>query len=281
MPGQPSAYAVLGLDPGADRAAIDAAYRELIKRYHPDRTGGDPQRAAEINRAYRELRDGALAAPAVQRATAPRTSRRRSRGRRIRRRARPGARLNLWAAIGLAGIAAVLLQGGKFDDFTFDWLLGGSEFPASGAAGRRTQSAPLDAPLTEGDIVLAVSEAWRLRQDPEAAANFSRTCYQGLRRAPKLALLDACAAFDDAAAILIERDEARDSGPFAASAITARQVNAGSLLSDNYLEIEARLNHVRARVERLLAPAIAVEPAQARSVAVEEVGPEPQLAPGP
>jgi DnaJ family protein A protein 1 len=49
-------YAVLGLKPGADRDAIEQAYRSLIKRYHPDREGGDGKRAAEINRAYFELR---------------------------------------------------------------------------------------------------------------------------------------------------------------------------------------------------------------------------------
>ncbi len=50
MPGPASAYAVLELEPGADRAAIEEAYRRLIKRYHPDRSGGDAARAAEINR---------------------------------------------------------------------------------------------------------------------------------------------------------------------------------------------------------------------------------------
>ena len=45
-----------GFEPGADRAAIEQAYRELIKHYHPDRSGGDAARAAEINRAYFELR---------------------------------------------------------------------------------------------------------------------------------------------------------------------------------------------------------------------------------
>ena len=51
-----SAYGVLGLEPGADDAAIEQAYRRLIKKHHPDRSGGDTARATEINRAYRELR---------------------------------------------------------------------------------------------------------------------------------------------------------------------------------------------------------------------------------
>ncbi len=56
MAGDASAYAALGLEPGADAAAIEQAYKRLIKQHHPDREGGDPRTAAEINRAYRELR---------------------------------------------------------------------------------------------------------------------------------------------------------------------------------------------------------------------------------
>lgn len=51
-----SAYAVLGLTPGADRRAVDEAYRRLIKEHHPDKKNGDPARAAEINRAYAMVR---------------------------------------------------------------------------------------------------------------------------------------------------------------------------------------------------------------------------------
>src|SRR5256885_4115821 len=56
MAGDGSSYAALGLEPGADPAAIERAYKRLIKLYHPDRQGGDAKRASEINRAYRELR---------------------------------------------------------------------------------------------------------------------------------------------------------------------------------------------------------------------------------
>src|SRR5215210_5177082 len=54
-----SAYSTLGLAPGADAAAIERAYKRLIKQFHPDRAGGDARRAAEITRAYRELRAAA------------------------------------------------------------------------------------------------------------------------------------------------------------------------------------------------------------------------------
>ena len=37
-----SAYAALGLQPGADATAIERAYKSLIKQHHPDREGGTP-----------------------------------------------------------------------------------------------------------------------------------------------------------------------------------------------------------------------------------------------
>src|SRR5574338_1048848 len=58
MAGDASAYSALGLQPDADPAAIERAYKRLIKLYHPDREGGDLEKAAEVNRAYRELRAG-------------------------------------------------------------------------------------------------------------------------------------------------------------------------------------------------------------------------------
>ena len=56
MGGDPSAYTALGLEPDADAAAVDPVYKRLIKEHHPDREGGSATRAAELNRAYRDLR---------------------------------------------------------------------------------------------------------------------------------------------------------------------------------------------------------------------------------
>jgi hypothetical protein len=56
-----SLYDVLNVSPGATPAALEAAYRALMKKHHPDRAGAkSPQagtRAAEINAAFSILRD--------------------------------------------------------------------------------------------------------------------------------------------------------------------------------------------------------------------------------
>ena len=87
-----SSYAVLGLRPGAPRAEIDLAYRRLIKRYHPDHAGGDAGRAAEVNRAYTELRSLSRAAAAAAPAAAPRATAAAGSGSAGVALARPGAR---------------------------------------------------------------------------------------------------------------------------------------------------------------------------------------------
>jgi hypothetical protein len=53
-------FAVLGVPPGAPLEDVAAHYRELAKRWHPDRGGGPDaeRRMAEINAAYDVLRAG-------------------------------------------------------------------------------------------------------------------------------------------------------------------------------------------------------------------------------
>jgi hypothetical protein len=69
-------YGVLGLEAGASRADVTAAYRRLAKEWHPDRRAGQEadRRMAEINGAYDLLRaeawlqrhsDASRTAPAV------------------------------------------------------------------------------------------------------------------------------------------------------------------------------------------------------------------------
>lgn len=57
MGGVPDAYAVLQVDPSADLLVIQAAYRALARRYHPDGDAPDSARMAAVNDAYRLVRD--------------------------------------------------------------------------------------------------------------------------------------------------------------------------------------------------------------------------------
>lgn len=61
--GDRDALSVLGLSPDADRRALRQRYADLVRRFHPDRNGGDrsyEQRLQEVIAAYQHLR----AAPA-------------------------------------------------------------------------------------------------------------------------------------------------------------------------------------------------------------------------
>ena len=53
----PDYYSVLGVPPTADRVAIHAAWKALLRRYHPDANHGVDvsARAKEINEAYAVL----------------------------------------------------------------------------------------------------------------------------------------------------------------------------------------------------------------------------------
>jgi curved DNA-binding protein CbpA len=60
----PDYYTVLQVHPDADFEVIEAAYRQLMKKHHPDVAGDDPRRihahharAKQINEAYSVLRD--------------------------------------------------------------------------------------------------------------------------------------------------------------------------------------------------------------------------------
>ncbi|GLR48132.1 J domain-containing protein [Sphingomonas astaxanthinifaciens] len=52
-------YRTLGIDPDADGATIRGAYVERMRRFHPDRHGGeaDRQKAQDVTAAYEVLRD--------------------------------------------------------------------------------------------------------------------------------------------------------------------------------------------------------------------------------
>jgi hypothetical protein len=243
MAGEASAYTALGLEPGADSAAIERAYKRLIKRYHPDREGGDAKRAAEINRAYRELRTPAAKDPLI-----------------LHDHDRLRAGPNWWvqAALLVAGAAAVMLiLTGPVNDYV-ERVLDGARphLPAAHVAAATTSLDPMDEPLATATIASAVDDAVHLSRtkDEMALASTSRDCHHELRLNPSLKVLDRCAAFDDAVVQLQDRDPLRDRGPFSEIEVTGRQWSGAAALSDDYLAIDSRLDRIRTRVEIDLAP---------------------------
>ena len=241
MAGRASAFAALGLDPGADAAAIEQAYKRLIKQHHPDREGGNSSRAAEINRAYRELRGGRASNDPLEFNDARDSRRRRPRW--------PVAALVAGAVLG----GAMLGMGPSVPRPGF-WGIEG-RLPTPHAPARAAPD-PIASNLHERVIEDAVSEAIRIyrKGDEAALAAASRQCQRRFRDDPGTRMLDRCAAFDDAVVGLQDRDPLRDAGPFAPLAVTGRQWSAASALSDDSLAIDGRLDQIRLRVDLALAP---------------------------
>lgn len=250
MSGEDSAYRTLGLRPGASQAQLDEAYRRLIKRYHPDRTGGDGGRAAEINRAYGLLRrDGAGSARPRRAVVVP-----------VQPRRRPRRGGTGWLAAGaLAVIAAGVVaandrpnrdSGSAGFSVPVEW---GAPHRASNAVAR---SANFAEPLQTVVIDRAIGDAMRFNEDadPAATLEFSRACHNKLRDEPSLTWFDSCAAFDEATVILTNANPLSDAGPFNASAVMARQMGAARMLSDDLFAADSRMHQIRSRVELALIP---------------------------
>lgn len=53
-------YDILGVKPTATKEEIKERYRELTRRWHPDRPGGSESRMKEINAAYKEIEDAGV-----------------------------------------------------------------------------------------------------------------------------------------------------------------------------------------------------------------------------
>lgn len=244
-----SPYSTLGLSPGADWDAVERAYKKLIKRYHPDREGGDAGRAAEINHAYRELRrarnhNGAL-----------------NLGQQL---PKPAASGNgwLWAATTAAvAVAVLLIATGPAVPLVRSLFAEDPAHPHKRVASARDPEL-MDQALSTHSINAAIRDALRIARskDEVALATASSACHRELRLQPSLAQLDRCAAFDDAVVQLQDRDPLRDQGPFGELAVTARQMNAASTLSDDSLAIDGRLDRIRLQVELAMAPRLAPLP---------------------
>ncbi len=244
-----SAYAILGLKPGATAADVERAYKRLIKQYHPDRQGGDGGRAAEINRAYRDLRGERNDLIFEDRDAVE-----------------PPAKFAWGAVAAFVAVSVILLVllTGPVGRALGQFSSGGtaSTRPARGDQPSPEISDIMNRPLDLAAVNGAVRDAVRISrtQDEMALASASRDCHHELRLKPALAKLDRCAAFDDAVIQLQNRDPLRDQGPFSELAVTGRLMSAATLFSDDYLAIDSRLDRIRLRVELALAPPVSEPP---------------------
>jgi len=246
--GDPSDFATLGLEPGADRNAVERAYRRLIKDHHPDREGGDAARASEITRAYRELREQALHGGLEF--NEPLGSARARFG---------GARLAI--AMVVAGTSlALIYAAGPGSPLIERSLAGTARALVPGAAERAAE--PMQQPIDETGVAAAIAQARRIARsgDEMAFTSESRACHERFRDAPSLAMLDRCAAFDDAVAVLQDRDPMRDRGAFSGLAVTSRQWSAAKGLSGDFMAIDGRLDQIRLQVELSLAAPASAQP---------------------
>jgi curved DNA-binding protein CbpA len=240
MVGDGSAYAALGLEPDADSAEIERAYKRLIKQHHPDREGGDSSRAAEINRAYRELRaQRNLKEPLELHEHWPLAPRER----------RP------WvvAALVISVTAIVLLLSqSRLPPLE---SAGVASFPGTSHKPPAAVSEPMEQPLHLAAIDTSAREAVRLSRtrDEMALASASADCHRLLRSNPSVLQLDRCAAFDDAVVQLQDRDPLRDQGPFSELAVTGRLWSGATELSSDSVAIDARFDRIRMRVELTIA----------------------------
>lgn len=251
-----SAYCALGLRRGASRAAVDDAYRRLMKVHHPDRSGGDGARAAEINRAYTYLRRD-LPNDLARARNVPLDL---YHARPLRR-----PRRSLWGfmtvclVVGIAAVSSGDIQirtnHAPHRTLTSIWPLTHSETaPASAPAARADFASPIYSAAVANAV--AVAEKFHSDADLPAAVDYSRSCQNRLQEEPSLAVFDVCAAFDESFHLLASTDPLWDDGPFNDSAIVTREVTAAQMLSDDVTDVDSRLRLIRTAVELRLVPAI-------------------------
>lgn len=261
-------YNLLNVLPDADPVVIEAAYKALIKRHHPDiHSGGTAvgeRIAAELNQAYQTLRhpDRRAAYDADERA-------RQERHRAELARAfdpppsraappppqrpepvRAGQRAAAW--IGAAGI---LMLGGAIYLLAQAVETPVARDPAPSrdlatASAAQAEQAFRDQPVNRGPIEKAVAEFRRIAAAsgiPGAAA-YSERCFNLQSRTRAVADFDHCVAFDHLAS---RRDlfDSSGAGPqfarFQPQPLVTRHIRAAELIARDPSLIEARLFEIR------------------------------------
>jgi hypothetical protein len=276
-------YTLLNVLPDADPVVIEAAYKALMKRYHPDTQpeAASAGRAAELNQAYRTLRDPERRAiyDADEKARQERHRAELSRALSPTAASRPAAppprpepaRTGQRAAAWIAAAGILLLVGALY------LLARGPSAPVPVANDvvaaqpaedrnflRAAAEAFRDQPVDRAQVDKAVSEFRRIAGEsglPGATA-YSEHCFDVHARTLAAADYDHCVAFDHVAS----RGDLRtaDNGipkpepRFQPQNLINRHVRAAELVADDPGLIESRLFEIRrltdGAVGRLPAP---------------------------
>lgn len=277
MPTYNAYYRALNVVPDADPVVIEAAYKALMKKHHPDKHPAGPaageRDAAELNRAWAVLRDP------TRRAAYDAEERARQERHRVdlarafpdapprggpepaRRPALPNPRggQRLAAVIGLAGIAVLvaaivlMARGGGLDAklVAAPPLVteAASRLPGlPGFADELDEEAFRALPVNRQQVFTAVAEFKRIsgRGGLPAAARFSEQCFTAQARSRGIGEFDYCVAFDHAAARTDLTPELSPDPRFAPQATMQRHIRAAAdSLSRDTTIIEARLFEVR------------------------------------
>jgi curved DNA-binding protein CbpA len=258
-----SLYAILNIAPDADPAVVDAAYKALMKKYHPDVLAGgsspDMRSASEINEAFHVLRDPAKRAQYDSNQRARQNAVRAAMSAHDMRSFQanpPQRRRSRWTAmllLGLLGLLTVYVwrqsEDGGFSEAAFarGWLP--AQQRSSSMAAAEESSGPH--PVRQVDIDRAVAEFRRITKESGliGLSAYSQDCFATQGRTFSLADFDHCVAFDQAAASYdggmpsaylpqLPRFEPEES--------IMRHAAAGRLLSNNDTWIGARLAEVQA-----------------------------------
>ena len=249
-----SLYAILGVSRDADPVVIEAAYRALIRKFHPDRAAGDGAKAAEINFAYATLRDPQKRREydehlRLERDRASATFSPRTPPRVARWRVRPAAWIGLGAALAIVLALLVYRQEQRPLHVVADPPDVATEAPDAFVAADTVEARQPQQPISPSVIAQAVA---RLDQATaqggfDEAARLSERCYRDQSRTRSFHQFVFCAAFDNAAAATAPGTESGGAGKaarFEETQVLRRQIDAANGWSDDAEWIGRTLNEI-------------------------------------